>query len=549
MHILCPHCHNPIELVKIAPRAEVACPACGSTFRLETDVTTGSETSVGWKVGRFDLIEKVGEGGFGTVYKARDAELDRTVAVKVPRAGFLAGLQELDRFLREARAAAQLRHPSIVAVHEVGESDGVPFIVSDFVRGVSLADRLSAWRPTFRDAAQLVAAVAEALHYAHERGVVHRDVKPQNIMMHEDNTPCVMDFGLARRDTGEITMTIEGQVLGTPAYMSPEQARGEGHTADSRSDVYSAGVVLYQLLTIELPFRGTKAMVLYQVEHDEPRPPRGLNDHIPRDLETITLKAMAKEPDRRYATAGDFAADLRRWLDGEPIQARPVGRAERAVKWARRNPGVARLLVVLVAVAVVSLVLALIAWSTVRMLGNAYFENLGEYSRGLVPALVAEPHHTASPDDVRLAAIQQAIGYWGLEQYEYHFVKPDDRVQDRNEDELRVLHEFQNDPRLLERNEPESSRRVNHYYAAIHATETCIRCHKDASGEPLQPGDLIAVLVVNTAINRGENEVRPLEAQLIKVLIVSLSVIVGSFLIVRYISSKPVKHRKEQEKG
>jgi tetratricopeptide (TPR) repeat protein/tRNA A-37 threonylcarbamoyl transferase component Bud32 len=321
------------------------------------------------QIGRYRLLELLGTGSFGSVWQARDTDLRREVAVKLPRGGHFHSAAEEARFLREARFMAQLHHPGIVAVHDVGKDQDTVYIVSDLVRGPSLAQWVGEGRrPGFREAAAVGAQVADALDYAHRQGVVHRDLKPANILLAfsrepeasatpalasgsrlNECVPKITDFGLAKRDAGEITMTLEGQVLGTPAYMSPEQVRNP-HAVDGRSDVYSLGVILYQLLTGELPFRGVTRMVLHQVLSDEPRPPRRLNDKIPRDLETITLKCLAKEPGRRYRTAGELAADLRRWLAGEPIHARPVGRVGRVWRWCRRKPAVAGLTAALVVV-------------------------------------------------------------------------------------------------------------------------------------------------------------------------------------------------------
>jgi WD40 repeat protein/tRNA A-37 threonylcarbamoyl transferase component Bud32 len=405
----CPHCHHALEVVAVVPE-EVSCPACGTTFRVEP--AEPFPLAGQRRLGRFEVLAAVGIGSFGTVYKARDPELDRIVAVKIPRAGHLAAQEDLERFLREGRSLAQIHHPGIVPVYEVGQADGLPYLVTEFVQGSTLAELLRTQRLTPHESAGLIAKVADALQYAHACGIVHRDLKPSNILVQMADfrlemekplhgtagpsaiwnlpsaIPRITDFGLAKREGFESTMTVEGQVLGTPAYMSPEQAGGEAHRVDGRSDVYSLGVVLYQMLTGELPFRGTVRMLLHHVLYDDPRSPRSLNDRLPRDLETICLKCLRKEPSKRYATAGALAEDLRRFLAGQPIQARPIHAWERALKWVRRRPAVAALLALVVFVTALGFGLVTWQWRRAEAAGREleaknYYQNLALAEREL----------------------------------------------------------------------------------------------------------------------------------------------------------------------
>jgi len=353
LHVRCPHCRFPIEMLVDAPLSDVTCNSCGSHFSLLGSDPADRPAVPLQTLGHFELLGRLGVGGFGSVWKAHDNELDRFVAIKIPRRGQLDPAQE-EQFLREARVAAQLRHPNIVPVHEIGREGETIYIVSDFISGVPLSDWLIENQPTFNETAELCAKVSEALHHAHQAGVVHRDLKPSNIMIDDEGQPHIMDFGLAKREVGEITMTADGTILGTAAYMSPEQAQGLSHFSDRRSDIYSMGVTIFQMLTGELPFRGSPQMLIMQVVNEEPPQPRRLNRHIPADLETICLKCLEKDKTQRFATADELAAEFRRYVRKEPIHSRPITSVERAWRWSRRYPWRSGFVALLALVALVS---------------------------------------------------------------------------------------------------------------------------------------------------------------------------------------------------
>jgi serine/threonine-protein kinase len=317
-----------------------------------TAVTTAPLAPSPPRVPGYEVEAVLGHGGMGVVYKARQRALDRFVALKMLLAGPFAGPQELVRFHRETAALACLRHSNIVQVYDAGDVEGRPYFTMELIEGGSLAQKLSGTSQPPRQAAALVAALAEAVQVAHESGIIHRDLKPANVLLTADGTPRISDFGLARRVEGGAGLTQSGVAVGTPSYMAPEQARGQTRGIGPAVDVYALGAILYELLTGRPPFRGeTPTETLLQVIHQEPVPPGRGNAAVPRDLETICLKCLHKAPARRYASARELALDLGRFLAGQPILARPVGVSERAVKWARRRPAAALLLAALVVMA------------------------------------------------------------------------------------------------------------------------------------------------------------------------------------------------------
>ena len=360
----CPQCGKPLP--SDGPKGQ--CPACllAAALAGQSDVysaatvlpdclsTTASAPEAGTRLkyfGDYELHEEIARGGMGVVWKARQTSLNRDVALKMIRAGVLAGPDEVERFLREAEAAANLQHPNIVAIHEVGEHGGQHYFSMDYVAGRDLGALVKDGPLSPRPAARYVKIIAEAIHFAHQRGTLHRDLKPQNVLIDAADQPRITDFGLAKFMNDDSRMTQSGVVMGTPSYMPPEQAAGRQGDIGPASDVYSLGAMLYELLTGRPPFRGSTPMAtVHQVLEAEPAAPRRLKADIPPDLETICLKCLEKSPSARYPTARALAEELDRFLKGEPIQARPASAVRKTVSWARRHPGVLAALAALVMV-------------------------------------------------------------------------------------------------------------------------------------------------------------------------------------------------------
>jgi WD40 repeat protein/serine/threonine protein kinase len=328
--------------------------------------------------GDYELIRELGRGGMGVVYRARQISLNRLVALKMIRSAVLAGGDELRRFQNEAEAVAALDHPHIVPILEVGCNDGQRYFSMKLIGGPSLDKKLDDYASDPRTAARLVMTAAEAVHHAHQRGILHRDLKPSNIVIDDRGEPFVTDFGLAKRVEGDSELTHTGAILGTPAYMAPEQASGRRGAVTTASDVYGLGAILYALLSGRAPFGGDSAgETLAQVRESLPTPPSRLKPQVPRDLEVICLKCLEKEPRSRYGSAQSLADDLDNWLRGLPISARPVPSWERAIKWARRRPEISALLLTLTVVTSVGL--SGVIWEWREAVASAESERLTTY--------------------------------------------------------------------------------------------------------------------------------------------------------------------------
>jgi len=331
------HLCEPTIVLGERPPAQTTQASTKPKSRLETSANTELERV--HYFGDYELLEEIARGGMGVVYKARQARLKRIVAVKMILGGRLASEQDVKRFLIEAEAAANLDHPGIVPVYEFGEHSGAHYFSMAFVDGPSLAEKAGDNPMPPTDAADLLAKLADAVAYAHGRGVVHRDLKPANVLIDQDGQPRITDFGLAKRTNADDELTQDGTIMGSVYYMPPEQAAGKTALIGPAADIYALGAILYKLLTGHPPFQAPTTMeILKQVADQEPIPPRRVNPRIPRDLETICLKCLQKDVSRRFDSASELVEELERFHRGEPIRSRPTSRWAHAWRWCRRNP-------------------------------------------------------------------------------------------------------------------------------------------------------------------------------------------------------------------
>jgi WD40 repeat protein len=374
--------------------------ARSTTSPVQTVTQTAEERRDKPSVAGYEILRELGRGGMGVVYQARQVSLDRVVALKMILPGAYAAPSDLARFRTEVEAIARLEHPNLVRVYEVGEQDGRPYFTMEFVDGRDLHRQIGSRPQPPRQAAELVETLARAMHLAHQQGIVHRDLKPANVLLTREGVPKVSDFGLAKRLDSAVGPTLSGAILGTPGYMAPEQAAGRGKEIGPTTDTYGLGAILYEMLTGRPPFQAATSWdTIRQVQDAEPVSPRRLQPTVARDLETICLKCLQKEPSKRYASAAALADDLRRFLAGEPIQARPVSLVEQAVKWAKRQPAAAALVAVS-CLAVLVLVVGAGVYQTRLRWEKQKAEDEAEASRQhLVRLLVAQGTHLLDEGD------------------------------------------------------------------------------------------------------------------------------------------------------